>query len=61
MGVPVENLPCSYVAGFLYPAYASYKCIKARSAREVCRWLMYWVVMAMFTIAEFPADIFVSW
>ncbi|KAG5460029.1 MAG: LOW QUALITY PROTEIN: hypothetical protein BJ554DRAFT_7972, partial [Olpidium bornovanus] len=45
-------------AGYLYPAYASYKALKTRNARELVHWLEYWAVLGTFTLVEFFADIF---
>jgi len=47
--------------GLLYPAYNSYKAVKAASLREYVRWIMYWVVFAIYLTAETFTDIFVSW
>ncbi|CAG0906600.1 unnamed protein product [Darwinula stevensoni] len=48
------------VLGHLYPAYASYKAIQSRNTREYVKWMMYWIVLALFTCAETLADIFLS-
>nr|XP_005991953.1 PREDICTED: receptor expression-enhancing protein 4-like isoform X2 [Latimeria chalumnae]XP_014341530.1 PREDICTED: receptor expression-enhancing protein 4-like isoform X2 [Latimeria chalumnae] len=45
----------------LYPAYSSYKAIKTKDVREYVRWMMYWIVFAIFMTAETFADIFISW
>ncbi|XP_062911386.1 receptor expression-enhancing protein 1-like isoform X2 [Mobula hypostoma] len=47
--------------GTLYPAYASYKAIKTKNVKEYVRWMMYWIVFAIFTTVETFADIFISW
>uniref|UniRef100_H3BEI9 Receptor expression-enhancing protein n=1 Tax=Latimeria chalumnae TaxID=7897 RepID=H3BEI9_LATCH len=47
--------------GMLYPAYSSYKAIKTKDVREYVRWMMYWIVFAIFMTAETFADIFISW
>ncbi|CAD5113142.1 DgyrCDS2332 [Dimorphilus gyrociliatus] len=49
------------VFGTLYPAYASYKAIKTRNTKEYLKWMMYWVIFALFTCAETVADLFVCW
>ncbi|XP_013403581.1 receptor expression-enhancing protein 1 isoform X3 [Lingula anatina] len=49
------------VFGTLYPAYASYKAVKTKNVREYVKWMMYWIVFALFTCAETFADIFLSW
>ncbi|CAH1784259.1 unnamed protein product [Owenia fusiformis] len=49
------------VFGTLYPAYASYKAVKTKNVKEYVKWMMYWIVFALFTCAETFTDIFVSW
>ncbi|XP_061448673.1 receptor expression-enhancing protein 4 isoform X2 [Rhineura floridana] len=49
------------VFGMLYPAYASYKAVKTKNIREYVRWMMYWVVFALFMATEAIADTFISW
>ncbi|XP_003228281.1 receptor expression-enhancing protein 4 isoform X1 [Anolis carolinensis] len=49
------------VFGMLYPAYASYKAVKTKNIREYVRWMMYWIVFALFMATETVADTFVSW
>ncbi|XP_022094375.1 receptor expression-enhancing protein 2-like isoform X2 [Acanthaster planci] len=48
------------VFGTLYPAYASYKAVKTRNVKEYVKWMMYWIVFALFTFLETVADIFAS-
>ncbi|XP_013369224.1 PREDICTED: receptor expression-enhancing protein 4 isoform X2 [Chinchilla lanigera] len=45
----------------LYPAYASYKAVKAKNIREYVRWMMYWIVFAIFMATETFTDVFISW
>uniref|UniRef100_G1Q8Y2 Receptor expression-enhancing protein n=1 Tax=Myotis lucifugus TaxID=59463 RepID=G1Q8Y2_MYOLU len=48
------------VFGMLYPAYASYKAVKTKNIREyVSRWMMYWIVFALFMAVEAFSDIFI--
>lgn len=47
--------------GTLYPAYRSYKAIKNKDMREYVKWMMYWIVFALFTTLETMLDIFISW
>uniref|UniRef100_A0A8D0H5F7 Receptor expression-enhancing protein n=1 Tax=Sphenodon punctatus TaxID=8508 RepID=A0A8D0H5F7_SPHPU len=49
------------VFGMLYPAYASYKAVKTKNIREYVRWMMYWIVFALFMSTETLADMFISW
>ncbi|XP_032237298.1 receptor expression-enhancing protein 1 isoform X2 [Nematostella vectensis] len=44
------------VFGTLYPAYNSYKAIKTKNVREYVRWMMYWIVFALFITAELFTD-----
>ncbi|XP_078285029.1 receptor expression-enhancing protein 1-like [Rhinoraja longicauda] len=47
--------------GTLYPAYSSYKAVKTKNVKEYVRWMMYWIVFAIFTTIETFTDIFISW
>ncbi|XP_034286580.1 receptor expression-enhancing protein 4 isoform X2 [Pantherophis guttatus] len=47
--------------GTLYPAYASYKAVRNKDVREYVRWMMYWIVFALFMATEAITDTFVSW
>ncbi|CAH1134574.1 unnamed protein product [Ceutorhynchus assimilis] len=49
------------VFGTLYPAYSSYKAVKTKNVREYVKWMMYWIVFALFTCTETITDIFLSW
>ena len=46
--------------GTLYPAYASYKAVSTKNVKEYVKWMMYWIVFALFTSAEMFADFFLS-
>ncbi|XP_071491648.1 receptor expression-enhancing protein 2-like [Diadema antillarum] len=48
------------VFGTLYPAYYSYKAVKTRNVKEYVKWMMYWIVFALFSCVETVADIFAS-
>jgi len=48
------------VLGTLYPAYASYKAVRTKNVREYVKWMMYWIVFAIFASVESFADIFVA-
>ena len=52
---------CITVFGLLFPAYSSYKAIKAASFQEYVRWIMYWIVFSLFTVVEMFTDILFSW
>nr|ALS04697.1 receptor expression-enhancing protein 5-like protein [Pseudodiaptomus poplesia] len=48
--------------GFAYPAYCSMKALETKTTvADDRKWLTYWVVFAVFSIAEFFADILVGW
>ncbi|RIA90560.1 TB2/DP1, HVA22 family-domain-containing protein [Glomus cerebriforme] len=49
------------LAGFLYPAYASFKAIKVNDTKSILPWLIYWIVMAFFTVGEGIADNLIFW
>ncbi|XP_026947747.1 receptor expression-enhancing protein 4 isoform X1 [Sagmatias obliquidens] len=49
------------VFGMLYPTYASYKAVKTKNIREYVRWMMYWIVFALFMAVETFTDVFISW
>lgn len=49
------------VLGTLYPAYRSYKALKNKDLREHVKWMMYWIVFALFSTLETFLDVFVSW
>ncbi|KAK6298276.1 hypothetical protein J4Q44_G00313310 [Coregonus suidteri] len=47
--------------GTLYPAYSSYKAVKTKNVKEYVKWMMYWIVFALFTTVETLTDLFMSW
>jgi len=48
------------VLGTLYPAYASFKAVRTKNVKEYVKWMMYWIVFALFTCAETFADMFLA-
>jgi len=54
------QLLCNSV-GFIYPAYASVKAIESPPKNDDTKWLMYWVVFALFSVVEFFSDILLNW
>uniref|UniRef100_A0A7M4EFY8 Receptor accessory protein 3 n=1 Tax=Crocodylus porosus TaxID=8502 RepID=A0A7M4EFY8_CROPO len=49
------------IFGMLYPAYYSYKAVKTKNVKEYVRWMMYWIVFALYSVTETIADLMVSW
>ncbi|XP_041124657.1 receptor expression-enhancing protein 1-like isoform X5 [Polyodon spathula] len=49
------------IFGTLYPAYSSYKAVKSKDIKDYVKWMMYWIIFALFTTAETITDIFLSW
>ncbi|XP_047466267.1 receptor expression-enhancing protein 1 isoform X2 [Mugil cephalus] len=49
------------VFGTLYPAYSSYKAVKSKDVREYVKWMMYWIIFALFTTVEAFTDMFICW
>ncbi|KAJ8284805.1 hypothetical protein COCON_G00036550 [Conger conger] len=49
------------VFGSLYPAYCSYKAVKNKNVKEYVRWMMYWIVFALYTVVETVTDLTVAW
>ncbi|KAF3691460.1 Receptor expression-enhancing protein 3 [Channa argus] len=47
--------------GTLYPAYYSYKAVKTKNVKEYVRWMMYWIVFALYTVVETITDLTLAW
>ncbi|ERE92058.1 receptor expression-enhancing protein 3 [Cricetulus griseus] len=61
---PMGSWPCgcdTLVFGMLYPAYYSYKAVKTKNVKEYVRWMMYWIVFALYTVIETVADQTLVW
>jgi len=54
------QLLCNSI-GFVYPAYASVKAIESVQTSDDTKWLMYWVVFAVFSVVEFFSDLLLNW
>uniref|UniRef100_A0A3P8UFL4 Receptor expression-enhancing protein n=1 Tax=Cynoglossus semilaevis TaxID=244447 RepID=A0A3P8UFL4_CYNSE len=49
------------VFGTLYPAYSSYKAVKSKDVKEYVKWMMYWIIFALFMTVEVFTDMFLCW
>ncbi|NP_001032664.2 receptor expression-enhancing protein 3a [Danio rerio] len=49
------------VFGTLYPAYYSFKAVKSKNVKEYVRWMMYWIVFALYTVVETITDLSLAW
>lgn len=49
------------IFGTLYPAYASYKAVRTKNVKEYVKWMMYWIVFALFTSFETFSDCLLAW
>ncbi|XP_052000999.1 receptor expression-enhancing protein 3a isoform X2 [Xyrauchen texanus] len=49
------------VFGTLYPAYNSFKAVKSKNVKEYVRWMMYWIVFALYTVLETITDLSMAW
>ncbi|XP_073683129.1 receptor expression-enhancing protein 3a [Garra rufa] len=47
--------------GTLYPAYYSFKAVKSKNVKEYVRWMMYWIVFALYTVVETITDLSLAW
>ncbi|KAJ8365622.1 hypothetical protein SKAU_G00144530 [Synaphobranchus kaupii] len=47
--------------GLLYPAYYSYKAVKTKNVKEYVRWMMYWIVFALYSVLETVTDMTIAW
>jgi receptor expression-enhancing protein 1/2/3/4 len=45
----------------LYPAYATFKAFRSKNVHEYVKWMMYWIVFALFTFFETFADVLFFW
>lgn len=47
--------------GVLFPAYISIHAIESTNKEDDTKWLIYWVVFALFSVFEYFSDLIVSW
>eukprot|EP00976_Prorocentrum_cordatum_P081004 1184212-Prorocentrum_minimum.AAC.2 len=50
-----------FLLGYAYPGYKCFKDIEKNKKDEWKDWLVYWVILAVFTMVERLADAFVFW
>ena len=55
MAGPVYNAVWLFLCT-LHPAYASFKAVKRKNVKEYVRWMMYWIVFALFSAMEAVLD-----
>nr|XP_038034395.1 receptor expression-enhancing protein 1 isoform X4 [Anas platyrhynchos] len=61
LGRTLKRKGVGLIFGTLYPAYYSYKAVKSKDIKEYVKWMMYWIIFALFTTAETFTDIFLCW
>merc|ERR1712047_143138 len=49
------------VIAFAYPAFKSIKALESNNKEDDTKWLTYWVVYGVFSVAEFFTDWILSW
>jgi len=53
---------CTKLAvGMLYPAYSSFKAVHTKNVKDYVKWMMYWIVFAVFLFVEAITDLCCSW
>uniref|UniRef100_A0A3Q4IFV1 Receptor expression-enhancing protein n=1 Tax=Neolamprologus brichardi TaxID=32507 RepID=A0A3Q4IFV1_NEOBR len=57
----INSSVCCLLFGTLYPAYYSYKAVKTKNVKEYVRWMMYWIVFALYTVVETITDLSLAW
>ena len=57
----VRGVACSTLTGAVFPAYKSFKALRTNDEEETQKWLKYWVIYSLFIVAQFPADIILTW
>ncbi|KAL1234701.1 Receptor expression-enhancing protein 5 [Trichinella pseudospiralis] len=56
----LAQLLCN-LAGFAYPAYASFFAVQSPDKKDDTHWLTYWVVFGFFNVIEFASGFLLSW
>ena len=47
--------------GFVYPSFKSFQAIESGVKQDDTQWLVYWVIFALFSVAENFADVLLYW
>lgn len=45
----------------LYPAYSTFKAFRSKKAGDYIKWMMYWIVFAVFNFVEIFTDVLLFW
>lgn len=45
----------------IYPAYRSFKAVRNKDLKDYLKWIVYWIVYALFTCIELLTDAIMSW
>lgn len=53
--------PICHVLAYLYPAYMSFKAVRANDPELHTQWLVYWIVNTFFTVGELFTDQLLTW
>lgn len=60
MGATLSR-PICHVLAYLYPAYMSFKAVRADDPDLHSQWLVYWIVNTAFTVGELFTDQLLTW
>ena len=60
MGALLSRPVCHFLA-YLYPAYQSFKAVRANDPELHTQWLVYWIVNTVFTVGELFSDQLLAW
>jgi len=50
-----------HIIAYGYPAYFTFKAIRTVEKDDDTQWLMYWVIISIFTLFESAADVVLDW
>ena len=52
---------CAILSNRVHSYFFQFKAVKTKSVRDYVKWMMYWIVFALFLCAETVSDVLVSW